>query len=118
MRRMILGSAVVTWCLLAFAETKQPVVHASTVFAQSPSGPDGHALYADKCGMCHGETREGNPPALPGLIGVTKKYSDAQIADQIKKGKGRMPAFSKLSDAEVAAIITYLKTGPQPPAQP
>lgn len=76
------------------------------------SDGDADDLYQEKCGLCHGSDRTGKPPAFPTLIGVTRKYDDAEITKQIRNGKGRMPAFPGLSDDEVKALLNLLKSPP------
>lgn len=80
---------------------------------QSSSIARGQELYQQKCSLCHGEDRTGRPPVFPTLIGVSKKYSDAEIRKQIHDGMGRMPGFPQLSDDDVAALLVYIR---QPPA--
>src|ERR1700743_1448699 len=80
--------------------------------AQSPSGttPDkqGADSYANHCAICHGEQREGILPAFPPLLGIKRQLTDQQITDLVHKGKGRMPAFPKLQDDELTALLRYL----------
>jgi mono/diheme cytochrome c family protein len=73
-------------------------------------GP-GEDAYSKYCASCHGEHREGSPPAFPSLVGVEKRMSDAQIAGTIRAGKGRMPAFPMIDDATLPALIHYLEHG-------
>ena len=70
----------------------------------------GAASYASHCAICHGEMREGILPAFPPLLGIGRQLSDQQITDLVHKGKGRMPAFPKLPDDELAALEHYLAT--------
>lgn len=82
---------------------------------------DGAAIYKAKCVACHGPEGKGSPMA-PGFKG--NKYitssSDADITDVILKGRAgaakkyknmamAMPP-QKLSDAEVSAVVAYLKS--------
>ena len=64
--------------------------------------------YENHCAICHGEQREGILPAFPPLVGITRQMTDPQIIDLIHKGKGRMPAFSKLQNDELTALLRYL----------
>ncbi len=68
----------------------------------------GHSLFERNCAHCHGEDARGDEgPTLYRLA-----MSDARIAKRIKEGiKGEMPKFgSKLNDADIAALIAYLRT--------
>ncbi len=70
--------------------------------------PSGAQLYQNDCAICHGEKMEGILPAFPPLAGIGRQLSPQQITDLIHHGKGRMPAFTKLRDDEVAALLHYL----------
>jgi mono/diheme cytochrome c family protein len=77
----------------------------------------GRALYEEKCMICHGQNGKGNGPAAAALSPPPKdlnrpefwkqKNVNQLIADQVKHGKGLMPAFS-LSDDEIKAIIEFM----------
>ena len=73
-------------------------------------GSSGEKTYDYLCISCHGEHREGSPPAFPSLIGVTARLSDNQIGDTVHAGKGRMPAFPMLDDADIQDLLKFLKT--------
>jgi len=68
----------------------------------------GANLYQDKCATCHGEHREGKPPAFPALTGVGQRLSTKQIQGRIQKGGSAMPAFATFSDTDVHGLIAYL----------
>ncbi len=68
----------------------------------------GAKVYDRNCAICHGEDLLGAPSNYPSLIGVRDRLGDQQILENIHLGKGRMPAFSKLSDAEAAALLRFL----------
>ncbi|QHN02889.1 PQQ-binding-like beta-propeller repeat protein [Granulicella sp. WH15] len=76
-----------------------------------PSSSQGETLYRNSCSMCHGMDRAGQPPAFPSLLGVQERLTDETIEAQIRNGKGRMPSFPNLSDAEMKEIIHFLKVG-------
>jgi quinoprotein glucose dehydrogenase len=50
----------------------------------------GENTYLNQCSICHGETRQGSPPAFPSLLGVDKKLGASGITNVIRSGKGRM----------------------------
>lgn len=73
--------------------------------------PDGARLYADHCSACHGTDGHGGvgvPLALPAFL---SSVDDLYLAKTIRLGRpGRvMPAFARLSDAEVDAIVMHLR---------
>lgn len=78
--------------------------------AASPNRKEiaGAEVYAANCAICHGDDLLGAPSNYPGLVGVRLRLTDAQILANIHDGKGRMPAFHKLSDADAAALLRFL----------
>jgi mono/diheme cytochrome c family protein len=92
---------------LALTATGKP-----EALASSSSPPEeakrGQDLFLRNCAHCHGNDAHGDEgPDLHGL-----KKSDARISKIITQGiKGEMPAFgSKLNDADVKALIAFLRT--------
>ncbi|HEY9199923.1 MAG TPA: c-type cytochrome [Gammaproteobacteria bacterium] len=76
------------------------------------AAPDGARLYGQNCAVCHGESGTGGvgvPLALPGF---QSSVDDAYLRATIRNGRpGRvMPAFSRLSDAEVDAVIAHIRS--------
>ncbi len=73
--------------------------------------PDGAALYRQHCAVCHGTQGSGGvgvPLSLPDFLAVA---SDDYLARTIRKGRpGRvMPAFPGLGDAEIDALVSYVR---------
>lgn len=89
------------------------------------SAQDAKAIYAKECAKCHGDSGAGD-----GAMGQKLKdkpsdwtkgaglqgMDDGKIADSIKKGGGAvgkskaMPAYPKLSDADVKALVAHVKS--------
>ena len=82
------------------------------------AAPDGQALFNKHCSACHGSQGSGGvgvPLSLPSFInGVSDEY----LKRTIRVGRpGRiMPAFSKLSDAQVKAIVSHVRSWTDTPA--
>jgi quinoprotein glucose dehydrogenase len=100
-------------------ETKILYVNANDVAWTGALAPNtgknsAQGIYASQCGVCHGETMQGSPPAIPSLVGVGDRLKGQQIAAAIKDGKGRMPGFPSLSDDRVLALVQYLASGESP----
>ncbi|KPQ08210.1 MAG: Cytochrome c, mono- and diheme variant [Rhodobacteraceae bacterium HLUCCA12] len=104
--------------------------------------PGGRALYARHCATCHGAQLEGAPdwqrpgadgrfPAPPhDETGHTWHHGDAFLFDYTKRGgqavlddlgvdfDSAMPAFGEiLSDAEIRAILAFIRSTWPPEAQ-
>jgi len=76
------------------------------------AAPDGEALFASQCSVCHGDEGEGGvgvPLSLPSFI---NSVSDDYLKKTIRNGRpGRiMPAFTDLSDAQIKAIVEYMRS--------
>ncbi|HEY6467282.1 MAG TPA: PQQ-binding-like beta-propeller repeat protein [Candidatus Acidoferrales bacterium] len=69
------------------------------------------ALYLSQCAACHQDNLQGQPPDFPSLIGVGSRLTADQITTTIRTGKGRMPAFSGLTDDQVSSLVQFLMTG-------
>ena len=82
-------------------------------FAQSGASD----VYKAKCVMCHGA--DGAAATGPGRALKAASFKDASIVNAsdadlitaVSKGKGKMPAYQgKLSDAQIKAVIAYVRT--------
>src|ERR1700761_276437 len=74
----------------------------------------GEEAYDNLCASCHGDHREGSPPAFPSLIGIDKRLSSSQIASTIRQAKRRMPACPMVNETAIPAHIHYLEQGNDP----
>jgi cytochrome c oxidase cbb3-type subunit 3 len=75
------------------------------------SAPRGDELYAGHCAACHGDTGAGGvgvPLSLPSFL---DSVDDNFLRKTIRMGRpGRvMPAFRRLSDAQVEAIVRFIR---------
>ena len=83
---------------------------ANKVMTLAELNTKGAAVYAANCIACHQETGKGVPGAFPALDG--SKVVNGPKGDQIAmllNGKNAMPSWKTLSDAEIAAVITYTR---------
>lgn len=94
----------------------QEVAAAAAPAAVTPSKDElmkqGEKVYTANCMACHQANGAGLPPSFPPLAG--SKVANGPAKDhvsQVIKGKpgggGVMPPFAQLSDADVAAVVTY-----------
>lgn len=93
----------------------------------APAAPgaavDGKQLFTAHCVACHQATGKGLPGVFPPLDGSEWVHGDARtLANILLHGidgeidvegvtyKGAMPAFQQLSDAELAAVASYIRS--------
>ncbi len=88
-----------------------PAPAAATEVAAAPVAADGEKVYNTQCAACHQAGGAGMAPSFPSLIGskVVNGPADAHILHTLK-GKNLMPPFAHLSDADIAAALTYERT--------
>jgi len=113
----------VSIALLSFLSAAEPLSaqSASPLTAQQT---EGRRLYAQSCGVCHFRPLEvvyssvsaaGYDSYGPLLYGRLIAGREAAVRTIIAQGSARMPGFRyHFSDDEIAAIIAYLKTVPEP----
>ncbi len=72
---------------------------------------DGQKLFLDNCAACHRPTGLGVPGAFPALAGSKLAVGDPkEPIGRVLNGKGGMPSFkAELSDADIAAVLTYVR---------
>ncbi len=73
----------------------------------------GEPIYADNCAVCHGQAGQGVPGAYPALAGSTFVTAEdpVPLTQVLLDGRRGMPSFgNRLSDAEIAAVISYIRT--------
>lgn len=76
---------------------------------ENRGGSPGQVLYQTQCAICHGGDRAGNPPAFPSLVGIDKRLTPQQIAENVHNGKGRMPGFPTITDSRFTQLLDYLQ---------
>jgi mono/diheme cytochrome c family protein len=103
---------VIGWLLAAGAHAAE----------QQPAAADGQKLYARHCLSCHQADGGGVPNMQPAIAGgAWVKGDPGALASFVMTGgfdsaarkesesHNVMPAFAQLSDAELAAILTYIR---------
>jgi quinoprotein glucose dehydrogenase len=97
---------------IMYIPAKQNPVFTTLVRREQPTGntPVSQAqLYTLRCGACHGADRRGSHDgSYPSLLDIDKRLSREAIQQVVMKGRGMMPSFSHLSEAERQAIINFL----------
>jgi len=62
--------------------------------------------------MCHGADGKGGKMGTKDFASPeVKSQTDAQLAEAITKGKGKMPSYEgKLKDTEIKDLVTYIRS--------
>jgi quinoprotein glucose dehydrogenase len=69
------------------------------------------SLFGSNCASCHGDDLKGSPD-IPSLVGIGTKRTREQLAQVIRQGTGRMPAFATaLDNSAVNDLVNFLITG-------
>lgn len=68
----------------------------------------GQTVYANNCANCHGMNLKGNPPSFPSLISLKEKYKFDEVYNIITNGKGAMPAFKHVKEADRELLVNFL----------
>jgi mono/diheme cytochrome c family protein len=119
-------SLVCMTILLFLAACNQSSQKDPVVFTEALPESEGEQLYLDmKCPTCHGFQGSGGGFFSAGLqpkpVDFTSPEAmgsilDAQLADAIRNGKGAaMPSNRRLTDHQVSALVTYIRSLSQSP---
>ena len=87
------------------------VVFSGALAKNTGKESSGRTVYLNQCAVCHRDDRTGSPPEFPSLVSLIQRRSSAYVENMIRHGKGRMPAFSGLSDDQVSALLEYFYGG-------
>jgi quinoprotein glucose dehydrogenase len=74
----------------------------------------GDTVYQTQCATCHGTDQAGSPPAFPSLVDIGKRMKQTEITETVRNGKGRMPGFPNLTNADMAALLHFLNLPMEP----
>jgi cytochrome c6 len=93
------------------------IVLAVTVGFSTLSAAESAAdIYKTKCAICHGATGAGDTAVGKNLkirdlsSADVQKQSDAELANVIKIGKGKMPKYEgKLPDQQINDLVNYIR---------
>jgi mono/diheme cytochrome c family protein len=72
---------------------------------------EGASLYAAICAGCHMPQGQGAQGAgtYPRLAGNPRLASGAYVATMVVHGRKAMPSFAQLDDAQIAAVVGYVR---------
>ncbi|MDB4889984.1 MAG: Pyrrolo-quinoline quinone repeat-containing protein [Gemmatimonadetes bacterium] len=81
----------------------------SSSIASTQSPRDGATVYTATCASCHRADRKGDGDRVPTLVGIATRRSAAEMRLVIERGRGFMPSFASLPEAEKLAVVAYLR---------
>jgi mono/diheme cytochrome c family protein len=98
---------------------------ATTAVAAAPQYADGAAIFSANCAVCHGAAGAGTPALAPPLLANPARYAAVsegrrQLAMTVLYGmfgditveqkhyNFKMPEFSQLDDAKLAAVLNFV----------
>jgi quinoprotein glucose dehydrogenase len=68
----------------------------------------GQRIYRlNNCASCHGSNREGTN-VYPSLKNLSKSRTEKNVASLMRTGKGQMPSFPNISEADMEALMAFL----------
>ncbi len=70
----------------------------------------GEKVYQANCQVCHQPTGLGAPPAFPSLAGSKVVANTPDLLQILLNGRNAMPAWKTLSDVELSAVATHVKS--------
>jgi quinoprotein glucose dehydrogenase len=75
-------------------------------------GAFGAAVFQKYCQVCHGPEAEGGVvPGVPALTNIAGRLSADAIREIVTTGRGQMSRVPGVTDAELAAVVAYLREG-------
>jgi quinoprotein glucose dehydrogenase len=98
---------------ILYVPAKQNPVFSTLVPRKSLTNPAAGAtgqLYQTHCAACHGADRRGSHDgSYPSLLGIEKRLSGEALHQVLRTGRGMMPGFSHLPDADRKALVDFLR---------
>ncbi len=104
------GGAAVDKEGVMYIPAKQNPVYSSLRPITKERGKDvGKSLYNQYCQTCHGLNAEGNEDgSFPGIVNISERMKKERYVQILQKGRGRMPSFAHISEADKISIYKYL----------
>lgn len=98
---------------MTFAYRLAALALATGLAAPAIASADGKSLYMDNCSACHQVSGKGVKGAFPPLAGAPLVQGPPKVLiTTVLNGRAGMPAFKDdINDADLAAILTYARTG-------
>jgi len=105
---VISKDAFAIWVAEQQADKAAAAASATKTWSEDELFAKGEAIYNANCSGCHQKDGSGIPGVFPAMKGST--ITNGPASDHLNiviNGKGGMPAFKMLGDADLASVITY-----------
>lgn len=104
------GGAAVDAQGIMYVPAKEIPVYTSLTDAPLPTAlTSGETLYQTHCSSCHGADRRGDHSGTyPSLLGIGDRMDKPALLALLAKGRGMMPAFTHLSEAERSLVVDFV----------
>jgi cytochrome c oxidase subunit 2 len=100
--------AFATWVTEQQADKAAAAASATKTWSEDELFANGETIYNANCSGCHQKDGSGIPGAFPAMKG--SDIINGPAADHLNiviNGRGGMPSFKMLGDADLASVITY-----------
>jgi len=100
--------AFAAWVAGQKAEEEAATASATKTWSEEELMASGENIYNANCSGCHQKDGSGIPGVFPAMTGSS--IANGPAADHLNiviNGKGGMPSFKMLGDADLASVITY-----------
>jgi len=88
-------------CIITMEETNAD--------AKDGQADAGAIVYGSRCVMCHGKQMQGDASGTyPALKNIPERNTQKEVMDIINNGRGFMPGFAHIPEAEKTAVINYI----------
>jgi quinoprotein glucose dehydrogenase len=76
---------------------------------KAPPVSSGQQIYNQVCAACHGINREGDTGrAFPSLVRISQKLKHGEVRQLLQNGRGLMPGFAFLTEAQQEAVTAFV----------
>jgi len=101
--------AFAIWVTEQQTDKAAAAVSATKTWSEDELFANGETIYNANCSGCHQKDGSGIPGVFPAMKGseITNGGSAADHLNIVINGKGGMPSFKMLGDADLASVITY-----------
>jgi mono/diheme cytochrome c family protein len=93
------------------APAATPVPPAEELVTEAELMTVGQDVYGRQCEVCHRADGRGEPNLYPALAGNDFVVAEdpTPVIDITLRGRGAMPAFNRLSNRDLAGVISYIR---------